>query len=162
MATEIKTWEIVGGKLKTIDTTLAANDRTEKNHLEQWLKTNPKILGDNILIIGEQVTTKSGPLDYLAIDNAGNTIIVELKRDRLPREVIAQAFDYASDVANWQIEKLNEISTRYSGQSLEDLIAENFDNIEIEDLTINLNQRILLVGFGVEESLNRMILYLKK
>jgi RecB family endonuclease NucS len=52
------------------------------------------------LIIGEQVQTKSGYLDFLGIDKNGNTVIIELKRDKLPREVIAQTIDYASDVAS--------------------------------------------------------------
>lgn len=71
MATEIKTWEIIDGELTEINTTLAQNGRKEKDDLEKWLKTNPKILGDNILVFGEQVWTKSGPLDYLGIDNNG-------------------------------------------------------------------------------------------
>lgn len=44
MATEIKTWEIVEGHLKPINTTLAENQRKEKEHLEQWIKTKPKII----------------------------------------------------------------------------------------------------------------------
>jgi len=83
MATEIKTWEIINGELTEINTTLAENNRKEKDDLEKWIKTNPKILGEDILIIGEQVWTKSGPLDYLGIDNNGNLVIVELKRDKL-------------------------------------------------------------------------------
>tara|TARA_B100000530_G_scaffold317882_1_gene249242 strand:+ start:114 stop:1103 length:990 start_codon:yes stop_codon:yes gene_type:complete len=160
MGTEIRTWEIINDQLTSIDTTLAENNRKETEHLEKWLKTQPKILGDNIVIIGEQVQTKSGPLDYLAIDENGNTIIVELKRSKLPREVIAQSMDYASDVASWEIEKLSEICIKHTGKNLEDTLIENFDNIEIEELTINLNQRILLVGFGIQESLNRMIEWL--
>ena len=157
MATEIKTWQIIDEELCPITTTLADHNRREKDHLEKWLKTNPKILGDNILIIGEQVPTKSGPLDYLGIDNAGNTVIIELKRGRLPRDIIAQTIDYASDVASWEIDKLSEICVRHTGQNLEDLITEKFEDVDLEDLTINLNQRLLLVGFGIEESLSRMI-----
>ena len=160
MATEIKTWEIIDGELKEINTTLAQNGRKEKDDLEKWLKTNPKILGDNILIFGEQVWTKSGPLDYLGIDNNGNLVIVELKRDKLARDVLAQAIDYASDVANYDIEKLNEICLKYSGNSLEDYIVEYFDNIELDDLLINQAQRLLLVGFSIDEALSRMIEWL--
>jgi hypothetical protein len=160
MATEIKTWEIIDDKLQSVSSTLTENNRKEKDHLEKWLKTNPYILGDDILIIGEQLHTKSGPLDYLAIDKEGNTVIIELKRDKLPREVITQAFDYASDVASWDIERLRDICLAHTSQSLEDLIAESFENVDIEELTFNINQRILLVGFGVEEPLSRMIEWL--
>ena len=126
MATEIKTWEIIDDKLESVSSTLTENNRKEKDHLEKWLKTNPNILGDDILLIGEQLHTKSGPLDYLAIDREGNTVIIELKRDKLPREVIAQAFDYASDVASWDIERLRDICISHTEQTLEDLIAESF------------------------------------
>ena len=156
MATEIKTWEIIENELKPIDTSLADNNQKEKN-LEQWIRTRPQILGDDIVIIGEQVQTKSGPLDFLGIDSSGNTIIVELKRNRLPREVVAQAFDYASDVATWDIEKLDEICVRHTDQNLEDLLTEKLGKIDLEEVTVNLNQRLLLVGFGMEESLNRII-----
>ncbi|QKG80963.1 PDDEXK family nuclease [Tenuifilum thalassicum] len=160
MATEIKTWEIINGELKEINNSLAENGRKEKDDLEKWLKTNPKILGEDILIFGEQVWTKSGPLDYLGIDNSGNLVIVELKRDKLAREVLSQAIDYASDVANWDIEKLNEICLKYSDNSLEDYIADNFENVELDDLLINNAQRILLVGFSIDEALSRMIEWL--
>jgi len=160
MATEIKTWEIIDGELAEINTTLAQNGRKEKGDLEKWLKTNPQILGDNILVFGEQVWTKSGPLDYLGIDSDGNLVIVELKRDKLAREVLSQTIDYASDVANWDIDKLNEICLTFSGNSLEDSITDHFDNVVLDDLVINKAQRLLLVGFSVDESLSRMIEWL--
>jgi len=160
MATEIKTWEIIDGKLNSIDTTLAENNRKETEHLENWIKTKPDILGTDILIIGEQVYTKSGPLDFLAMDNNGNIVIVELKRDKLARVVLAQAIDYASDLSTWDIDRLSEICMSYTGNSLEDHISANFENIQIDDLTINQTQRLLLVGFSIEEPLNRMIEWL--
>jgi hypothetical protein len=160
MATEIKTWEIIDGKLNSIDTTLAENNRKETEHLESWIKTKPEILGTDILIIGEQVYTKSGPLDFLAIDNNGNIVIVELKRDKLARVVLAQAIDYASDLSTWDIDKLSEICMSYTGNTLEEHISANFEDIQIDDLTINQTQRLLLVGFSIEEPLNRMIEWL--
>lgn len=160
MATEINTWEIIDGELKAIDSSLPENGRKEKDDLEKWIKTNPKILGNDILLIGEQVYTKSGPLDFLGIDNSGNLVIVELKRDKLPREILAQAIDYASDIANWTVDKLSEICNDFTGNSLEDYLTDNFDNIEIDDIIINKAQRLLLVGFSIDESLNRMIEWL--
>lgn len=160
MSTEIKTWEIIAGELKPITSTLTENGRKESEHLEQWIKTKPDILGNDILIIGEQVYTKSGPLDFLGIDNNGNLVIVELKREKLARLVLAQAIDYASDLSTWNIEKLSEICIAFTGNKLEDHIAANFDNIKIDELTINQSQRLLLVGFAIEEPLSRMIEWL--
>jgi len=160
MASEIKSWQIIDGKLVTLESSLVNDGKKEKSDLEQWIKSNPQILGDDIVVIGEQVQTSSGPLDFLGIDNSGNTVIVELKRDKLPREALAQAIDYASDVANWEVDRFREICKSYTNQNLEDLLQERFEDIAIEDLAINQVQRLLLVGTAVEESLGRMIEWL--
>jgi hypothetical protein len=160
MATEIKTWQIKNGKLEVLSSTLADNGRKEKSDLEQWIKSNPLILGEDVAIIGEQVQTSSGPLDFLGIDSSGNVVIVELKRDRLPREALAQAIDYASDVAGWDIDRFKEICLSFTNQTLEDFLQEKFDGLAIEDLAFNQAQRLLLVGFAIEESLARMIEWL--
>ncbi|MBC8343641.1 MAG: DUF91 domain-containing protein [Bacteroidetes bacterium] len=141
MATEIKTWEIVNGNLNAIDTTLADNQRTEKEDLERWIKTNPKILGEDILILGEQIKTKSGFIDFLGIDNNGNMVIIELKRDKLPREVVAQAIDYASAVTEWDIDKIGEICQSYRNQGLEDYLSENFTEFNIEEAVYTFKQK---------------------
>lgn len=38
-----------------------------------------------------------------------NVVIMEWKRDKVPRDAVAQAIDYASDVASWNTERLDEI-----------------------------------------------------
>jgi hypothetical protein len=157
MATQIVTWEIVGGNLQNVNKRLSETGRKEKDDLEAWIKTNPEILGRNIVLIGQQVMTKSGPLDFLGIDELGNIVIVELKRDKLPRESVAQAIDYASDLSTWSVERLSEICQSYKTMSLQDTMTSSFPNISIEDITINDNQRLLLVGFGMDEALTRMI-----
>ena len=160
MATEIKVWQIINGKLQLIETTMIEAGRKETEDLEKWIKSNPLILGEDILIIGEQVPTKSGLIDFLGIDKSGNLVTIELKRDKLPRVVLSQAIDYASDVASWDVDKISEVCTKYTGQSLEDYLNEKFEDVDLEDLTINKTQRILLVGFSIEESLQRMIEWL--
>ncbi|RMG64490.1 MAG: DUF91 domain-containing protein [Calditrichaeota bacterium] len=160
MGTEIKTWQVVSGKLQPVNTSLAEAGRRETQDLEEWIVSNPAIIGAGISIIGRQVPTKSGPLDLLGIDKHGNSVIVELKRDKLPREALAQAIDYASDVAEWSIEKFGEICTQFTGKRLEDHLTESFPDINLENLNINETQRIILVGFGIEGALERMLNWL--
>jgi hypothetical protein len=160
MSSEIKSWQIIEGKLVPVNTSMEGAGKKEKDHLEQWIKSNPAILGDDIAIIGEQVPTNSGPMDFIGVDNRGNVVIVELKRVMLPRESIVQAIDYASDVADWDIDRFREICKSYTNQTFEDYFQQRFEGIPIEDLVINQTQRILLVGFGVEDSLGRMIEWL--
>ncbi|OGR00745.1 MAG: hypothetical protein A2505_00540 [Deltaproteobacteria bacterium RIFOXYD12_FULL_55_16] len=161
MASMIEVWEIgKDGKLILVDSTLAANNRTEPEHLEGWLSANPTLIAKNIRLIGRQVVTKTGELDLLAIDSSGNVIVIELKRDKLPREALAQAIDYASDISSWDIAKLSEECSKFNRQTLEEYFGEQFPNVNIEDIVFNSLQRIILVGFRVEDSLQRMVEWL--
>jgi hypothetical protein len=144
-------------KLQSIQTNLKNEGRTEPYDLEPWIESNTDILGSGIVIIGRQTMSSSGPIDLLGIDRTGNVVIVEIKRDKLPREALAQAIDYASDAAAWNIEKLEEICLEYSGKTLEEIFAESFQDVDLENLNINDTQRIILVGFSVESALERMI-----
>ena len=162
MTTEIKTWEIVDGALRPLDSKLADHGRLEAFDLEAWLDSDSTIIRPGLKIIGRQVVTRSGPLDLLAIDAAGDLVVIELKRDKLPREALAQAIDYASDVATWSLEKLGEVCAKHTGQGLEDVFSEAFPETDLDSVTINGSQRIVLVGFAVEDALERMIEWLSE
>ncbi|MCK5833068.1 hypothetical protein KAH81_05280 [bacterium] len=157
MATEIKTWQIVNGTLQQVETTLQSEKRTEPYDFEPWILSNPAILGTDIAIIGNQVTSKAGKIDILGIDSSGNIVIVELKRGELYRDVFAQAVDYASDVSKWTVDKLSEVCLEKSDKTLDELFSDCFPNIELENININSTQRIIIVGFSIESSLERMI-----
>jgi hypothetical protein len=157
MATEIKVWQIINETLEPIETSMLEEKRLEKD-LENWIKTHPEILGENILVIGEQVSTSGGVIDFLGIDKeTGDLIIIELKRDRLGRDALAQAIDYASEVASWTEEDINERINK----KLELIIDENL-NLEDSNINLNQNQKILLVGFSMEDRLQRMIDWLSE
>ena len=46
----------------------------------------------------------------------GDLIIVELKRDKTPRDVVAQFLDYASWVGDLGFEEINKICQKRSGR----------------------------------------------
>jgi RecB family endonuclease NucS len=63
-------------------------------HEEAILESNPDgIVEDGkLLIIGRQVITNLGSIiDLLALDRRGDVVVIELKRDRTPRDTLAQA-----------------------------------------------------------------------
>lgn len=160
MATEIQAWEIVQGRLKPLETSLAREGRAEVLDLEEWIASDPSIIRPGLKVIGRQVRTQSGPLDLLAIDRSGNLVVIELKREQVPREALAQAIDYASDVASWSIDQIGEICAKYTGETLEDVLGEAFPDADLEHLVINETQRVILVGFAIEPRLERMIEWL--
>jgi RecB family endonuclease NucS len=85
--------------------------------LEDVLAADIGLLDASLMIVGRQVPTAFGKfIDLLAIDVAGDLTIIELKRERTPREVVAQALDYASWVQDLTYEQLVSIySEKYPG-----------------------------------------------
>src|ERR1044072_218071 len=68
--------------------------------LEEVIARDISIVDRDLMLIGRQVGTPfHGFIDVLAIDADGTLVVVELKRDKTPREVVAQALDYGSWVS---------------------------------------------------------------
>jgi hypothetical protein len=70
----------------------------EERRLESILADDIKILGLGPLMpLGCQVLTDHGVrIDLLALDEGGTLYVIEFKRARTPREVVAQVLDYGS------------------------------------------------------------------
>jgi hypothetical protein len=67
------------------------------------------------MLIGRQEQTGlGGRVDLLAIEPDGSLVLIELKRERTPREIIAQALDYASWVERLESEEIAQIYQRFS------------------------------------------------
>lgn len=65
--------------------------------LEDMIVTAPRLLSEEWMLIGRQESTGlGGRIDLLAIAPDASLVLIELKRDRTPRDVVAQALDYAS------------------------------------------------------------------
>lgn len=124
----------------------------EESVLEKWLESNPDgILEDGrILIIGRQVRTDLGGfIDLVGVDREGNAVIVELKRDRTPRDVVAQALEYAAFAERLDADALEGIFRVYHSDeslSLADHHRECFGLDEAEAVAFNKDQRIVLIG----------------
>ena len=60
-----------------------------------------------------------GRIDILALDREGNIVVVECKRDRTPRDIIAQILDYASWVSKLSTREVHEIAQAKLNKRLE-------------------------------------------
>jgi RecB family endonuclease NucS len=63
MGTEIRSWQILDGKLVSSDMALKREGRTEPYDLEPWMASHPESIEADMMIIGGQVTTTSGRID---------------------------------------------------------------------------------------------------
>lgn len=86
-----------------------------ENELEDLIADNIGLLSDDWLVVGRQVRTLyGGIIDLLCIDVGGNPIVIELKKSMTPREVTAQALDYASWVKEIDTDEIAQIYLRRS------------------------------------------------
>ena len=83
-----------------------------ENRLESWLEMDISLLSEDLMVIGRQVPTDyNTTIDLLAIDKEGKLVIIELKRDKTPREITSQVIEYAfwaKDLTNEDIERISE------------------------------------------------------
>src|SRR5258708_23265241 len=108
-------YKLANGKLVSAPQGKLANE----NMLQNWIAEDPSLLGLDLLIIGREVVIADrGRIDLLAIDEDGNLSILELKRDRTPREIIAQVLDYASWVVTLPTRQVHEIAFGFLKEDL--------------------------------------------
>ena len=138
----------------------------EESVLEAWLESNPdKILEDGrILIIGRQVRTDLGGfIDLLGIDREGNVVVVELKRDRTPRDAVAQALEYAAFAARLDVDALegiHRVHEQDESLSLADCHRECFSVDQSEAVAFNKDQHIVVVGQQVTPAIRQTASFL--
>jgi len=140
----------------------------EEAVLENWLESNSDdILEDGkLLIVGRQVTTNLGSIiDLLGIDREGNSVVIELKRDRTPRDTLAQALEYASFVEELDTDQLEEILQRYVSDEALNLASYHRNYFELspdEAVSFNKEQRIVLVGQRITGEIRQTASFLRR
>ena len=79
-----------------------------EQELEEMIVADPGILSSEWMLIGQQeVTSHGGRIDLLAIAPDGSLVLVELKRGRTPRELIALELSRFSGRVNTEVFSLS-------------------------------------------------------
>lgn len=158
MPSDARIWQVqAGDRLSEINR--AKLDLEER--IEKWLEQDISVLSDNLVVIGRQVVTDyGGIIDLLCLDRNGDAVIVELKRDKTPRDITAQVLDYASWVKDLSNERITEIADQYLGE--QGPLSQAFEQRFGEGLpeTLNGQHKMLIVASGVDPSTERIINYL--
>lgn len=140
-----------------------------EKELEKLFIKNTDILDPNWLIIGEQVHTEANKyIDILCMEPDGDLVVVELKRNMTPREVTAQAIDYAASVSEYTYKDILDIYQKYTEKypsapkSLEEAYQKKFNNkFTLDDDTINQEVKMVIVAAQMDTSTERIINYLR-
>lgn len=154
------------------------SDLYKESDLEDWLEQNPDVVtdGEPILIIARQPPTPgSGTPDLIGLDADGNTVIIELKRGRTPRDVVAQALEYAAWLDGLDREAVTALADDYLRELTpprtlapawrEAFAPEKDDEANATlpiDVRLNEHQRVILVLEGGDERTEAVVRYLRR
>lgn len=162
MSEEVRLWRITDRD--TLDEVGRAKLDLEAR-LESWIEEDISVLSSDLMVIGRQVGTAfGGSIDLLCIDSQGDLTIVELKRDLTPREVVAQALDYASWVASLSHEEVSDLAESYLNKRGREPFEEAFRsslNAELPE-TLNQDHQVIVVGSDIDDSSERIVRYLSE
>ncbi len=142
---------------------LDAAKLTDERLLEDMIVAEPRLLWDDWMLIGRQEHTgHGGIIDLLGVERDGKTVLIELKRDKTPRDVVAQALDYADWVERLKPEKLTAIYGRFSkgGDLATDFEAKFDQKLDID--TLNSSHKVVLVAAALDPASERIVGYLSR
>ena len=128
----------------------------------------PAILSDQWMLVGQQEDTGiGGRIDLLALAPDGTLVLIELKRGRTPREVVAQALDYATWVEKLDADAVGRIYGRFRerhGTSRADLAGDfrTRFKIPLEEAALDGRHQLVIVAENLDASSERIVAYLAK
>ncbi len=138
-------------------------DYKDEKELQALVFEHPELLceeGSELVSIMREVRTGAGVIDMLAMTASGIITLVEVKLERnaqIRREVLAQIFDYISELSNYSYFKLNEAT----GGALERAV-DSFENSAelpriIEDNLKNGLVRLVIAVDEPRDDLRRLV-----
>lgn len=133
--------------IEVTETTFSDNNILERDHIEEWIRKKPDILGEELLMIGHEYDKfdTNDRLDLLAIDKDGKLVIIELKRDKSGSTVDFQTLKYCS------------YCSQLTPQDILELFSEYLSKHGIKAEPVDIITDFLEIPQGNEDSLNEML-----
>lgn len=163
MPIELSMWRIDAGLAWIEPTTMNLEER-----LESLLARNISIASPHWMVIGRQAPAPWGKLiDLLCIDIDGRLIVLELKRDKTEREIVAQTLDYGSYVKTIQADEVRRIFAKYQkdyagdapAKTIEEAFAARFKGQPMPD-DLNSSHELVIVAASLDAATERIVQYL--
>ncbi len=144
------------------ETTFSDNNILERNHIEEWIRKNPEVLGEELLIISHEYDKfdSNERLDLLALDKEGKLVIIELKRDKTGGSVDFQSLKYCSYCSQLTPQDVVELFSDYLNKNKDsrdpvDIITDFLDlpqgNEDSINEILNNSQRFIIVGKEIDK-----------
>lgn len=156
MPVEMQMWRIDGEEPRRLTSTMLPTEAA----LEDFLARDPSMLGTPLLVIGRQVHTPYNKfIDLLAIDAEGHLHVLELKRDRTPRDVVAQVLDYGSWVTGLSRDEVIAMANDHLEVPFEAAFEDTFGEAPPDELNGELH--LTVVASDLDASSERIVAYLR-
>ena len=142
---------------------LKGSSLSEEKKLESMIVDSPGIVSDELMLVGRQVATGfGGCIDLLGLAPDASLVLIELKKKRTPRDVVAQALDYATWVEGLREEDIVRIYEKFSpDSSLPEDFKSQFD-ADFGENEFNQNHQIIIVASSLDDSTERIVAYLQE
>ncbi|MBF6218039.1 hypothetical protein IU479_07940 [Nocardia abscessus] len=159
MGVQIGLWRVDGAPRRIVPAKMPLEQR-----LEEIIENDPAMLGTDVMIIGRQVITAYGSrIDLLGIDVDGGLHVLELKKDRTPRDVIAQVLDYGSWIQTLTDDDVRHIYRNYrgttDGRSFDEAFASHFGTDSAPE-SLNTAHSMAVVAAEMDDTTERLVSYL--
>ena len=136
----------------------------EEKDIDIVIESHPDVIEPDLRIIGRQVVTNTGKfVDVMAIDKDANVVIIEDKKSKVPREVIAQILDYAvwaETLKDHQLNKIAKENVKLYGHTTLAKMFEEWTGDDNPDW--NENQKLYVVGEEIDNETKDMLSYLHR
>ena len=157
MPAEMGIWRMDGDTPRRLPATAMPTELM----LEEFLERDPTLLGERLLVVGRQVRTPYQKfIDLLAMDIEGNLHVLELKRDKTPRDVIAQVLDYGSWVTTLDRETIIDLANDHLRDTPFETAFEDTFGISAPD-ELNASLNLVVVATSLDTSSERIVTYLR-
>lgn len=141
-----------------------------ESRLEALLDENISVVAPHLMVIGRQVRTAFDKIiDLLAINAEGELAIIELKREKTPRDIVAQILDYGSWVRTLRDDKIAQIYIDYlerwhpdrPAQSIDQAFCHHFKVKAMPD-ELNGDHELIIVAASLDADTERIVTYLSE
>lgn len=168
---------VVSQDLRSVEKTSKASftnlNLWERQHIEEWIRKAPDILGEDLLVVSaefDRFTGSQDRLDVLAVDRQGNLVVVEIKRDPYAGYADLQAIRYAAMVSAMTVEKLAPHYLSYLQKyvrndrvTLEEAKNQIVEFVEVDDFEeLTTKPRIILCSEGFSLEITTTVLWLRQ
>jgi hypothetical protein len=142
---------------------------TEKQ-LERWIEGNPELVDglDMAVLQSQPITAHAKIADLLGINADGDLVVIELKRGRAGRNVLAQVLEYAAATPGLSRSDLDDFVRKYKRGGHEpvhrdvgELLAAQFPG-SADHRVINERQRVVIFAHEFDAALLDSMVYLRR